>query len=398
MKKLTFLLLLALVACEEIDHSGEWTDEPAAVSLQEVAQMLSALPIGSEQVGEVRDAVLASVGNGYDEEYTMADLFQAPGSGVGDAATKAAPKSYQTPLRDLIGDYLESQTKAGEASSLTITDLQRSDVQIYWPWSEKDFPADELPVMTYDPADGSSTNIGYRVKLDADGNRSVEEIVVDEDYAMHHPVWVVNRNDDSGYESLELLRKLHPEWGTGGGTLVVGPTKTAVAEGSPQIKAGEPLRTLVLSTFVMRRHYDTWFAGASEFFIKLGAIDDFKAQTEEELLQYSPLVTDFMIVVRRSEVGMYRPFNAVLVSNWTEQLERCALMITEDDGGTQTTWKAEGEVKIKSKTYGFGISIPFNSRDDIVWRGNLSGRYFEQYNRLAGHFGDVDLTFEILER
>lgn len=398
MKKLTFLLLLALVACEEIDHSGEWTDEPAAVSLQEVAQMLSALPIGSEQVGEVRDAVLASVGNGYDEEYTMADLFQAPGSGVGDAATKAAPKAYQTPLRDLIGDYLESKTKAGEAPSLTITDLQRSDVQIYWPWSEKDFPADELPVMTYDPADGSSTNIGYRVTLDAEGNRSVEEIVVDEDYAMHHPVWVVNRNDDSGYESLELLRKLHPEWGTGGGTLVVGPTKTAVAEGSPQTKAGEPLRTLVLSTFVMRRHYDTWFAGASEFFIKLGAINDFKAQTEEELLQYSPMVTDFMIVVRRSQVGMYRPFNAVLVSNWTDQLERCALMITEDDGGTQTTWKAEGEVKIKSKTYGFGISIPFNSRDDIVWRGNLSGRYFEQYNRLAGHFGDVDLTFEILER
>lgn len=394
MKKLTFLLLLALVACEEIDHSGEWTDEPAAVSLQEVAQMLSALPIGSDQVGEVRDAVLASVGNGYDEEYTMADLFQMPGSGVGDAATKAAPKAYQRPLRELIGAYLEGRTKADEAPSLTIEDLQRSDVQIYWPWSEKDFPAGELPVMTYDPADGSTANIGYRIVQDENGGRTVEEIVVDEDYAMHHPVWVVNRNDDSGYESLELLRKLHPEWGTGGGALVVGPTKTA----SPQTRAEGPLRTLVLSTFVMRRHYDTWFAGASEFFIKLGALDDFKAQTEEEMLQYSPMVTDFMIVVRRSQVGMYRPFNAVLVSNWTDQLERCALMITEDDGGTQTTWKAEGEVKIKSKTYGFGISIPFNSRDDIVWRGNLSGRYFEQYNRLAGHFGDVDLTFEILER
>ena len=394
MKKLTFLLLLALVACEEIDHSGEWTDEPAAISLQEVAQMLSALPIGSDQVGEVRDAVLASVGNGYDEEYTMADLFQMPGSGVGDAATKAAPKAYPRPLRELIGAYLEGRTKADEAPSLTIEDLQRSDVQIYWPWSEKDFPAGELPVMTYDPADGSTANIGYRIVQDENGGRTVEEIVVDEDYAMHHPVWVVNRNDDSGYESLELLRKLHPEWGTGGGALVVGPTKTA----SPQTRAEGPLRTLVLSTFVMRRHYDTWFAGASEFFIKLGALDDFKAQTEEEMLQYSPMVTDFMIVVRRSQVGMYRPFNAVLVSNWTDQLERCALMITEDDGGTQTTWKAEGEVKIKSKTYGFGISIPFNSRDDIVWRGNLSGRYFEQYNRLAGHFGDVDLTFEILER
>ena len=393
MKKLTFLLLLALAACEEIDHSGEWTDEPAAVSLQEVAQMLSALPIGSEQVGEVRDAVLASVGNGYDEEYTMADLFRAPGSGVGDAATKAPTKTYRTPLRELIGQYLENRTKAGETSSLTTDDLQLSDVQIYWPWSEKEFPADELPVMTFDPGDKSTTNIGYRILQDADGGRSVEELIVDEDYAMHHPVWVVNRNEDSSYASLDLLRKLHPEWGSEGGALVVGPAKTGL-----QTKAGEPLRTLVLSTFVMRQHYDTWFAGASEFFIKLGAIDDFKAQTEEELRVYSPMVTDFMIVVRRSQLGMYRPFNAVLVSNWTDQMERCALMITEDDGGTQTTWKAEGEVKIKSKTYGFGISIPFNSRDDIVWRGNISGRYFEQYNRLAGHFGDVDLTFEILER
>ena len=323
----------------------------------------------------------------------MADLFRAPGSGVGDAATKAPTKTYRTPLRELIGQYLENRTKAGETSSLTTDDLQLSDVQIYWPWSEKEFPADELPVMTFDPGDKSTTNIGYRILQDADGGRSVEELIVDEDYAMHHPVWVVNRNEDSSYASLDLLRKLHPEWGSDGGALVVGPAKTGL-----QTKAGEPLRTLVLSTFVMRQHYDTWFAGASEFFIKLGAIDDFKAQTEEELRVYSPMVTDFMIVVRRSQLGMYRPFNAVLVSNWTDQMERCALMITEDDGGTQTTWKAEGEVKIKSKTYGFGISIPFNSRDDIVWRGNISGRYFEQYNRLAGHFGDVDLTFEILER
>ena len=356
--------------------------------------MLSALPLGADQVAEVRDAVSASTGNGYDEEYTMADLFRLPGAGVGDAATKAQPRTYAAPLRELIGAYLETATKAGETPSFSVEDLQRSDVQIYWPYSERDFPEGEMPVVTFDPADGSTTNTGYRIVTEPDGSRSVEEMVVDEAYAMRHPVWVVNRNDDSHFDSLDLLRKLHPEWGTEGGALVVGPSRTA----GTQTKAGEPLRTLVLSSFLMRRQYDPWFAGASEFFVKLGALDDFKASTEEDLLQYNPLVTDFMIVVRRSQVGQYRPFNAVLVSNWTDQMERCALMITEDDGGTRTTWKAEGEVKIKSKTYGFSISIPFNSRDDIVWRGNLSGRYFEQYNRIAGHFGDVDLTFEIMQR
>ena len=148
----------------------------------------------------------------------------------------------------------------------------------------------------------------------------------------------------------------------------------------------------------MKRQYDPWLAGASEFFVKLGALDDFSASTEAELLLYQPLITDFMVVVRRMLIGQPRPLNAMLVSNWTEQLSTCALMITEDDGGTRTSWKTEGEVKIKSKTYGFSLSIPFNSRDDIVWRGSLSRKYFERYSNVSGHFGDVDLTFEILER
>ena len=104
-----------------------------------------------------------------------------------------------------------------------------------------------------------------------------------------------------------------------------------------------------------------------------------------------------MIVVKRKEVGLVRPFNAVLVSRWTEQLDACAFMITEDDGGTQTEWKCTADVKLNSKVWGVNLSIPFRSRDDIVWRGQLSSRYFEKYNDITGHFGDVDLTFEITE-
>ncbi len=89
------------------------------------------------------------------------------------------------------------------------------------------------------------------------------------------------------------------------------------------------------------------------------------------------------------------PFDAVLVSEWTEQLQRLAFMITEDDGGTQTTWKCSATVKVESKSYGFDISLPLNSRDDIVWRGQLSRKYFEKNNKVEGHFGDADLVFAI---
>ena len=131
--------------------------------------------------------------------------------------------------------------------------------------------------------------------------------------------------------------------------------------------------------------------------MKIGSVEDFVASTEAELKLYTPAVTDFMIVVKRNMAGTAIPFNAVLVSDWTEQLEQCAFMITEDDGGTRTSWKCSAVVKVASKSYGFEVNLPFNTRDDIVWRGKLSRRYIEKNDNVTGHFGDVDLTFEILD-
>ena len=136
---------------------------------------------------------------------------------------------------------------------------------------------------------------------------------------------------------------------------------------------------------------------AAEFFVKIGSVEDFTAATEAEMQIYSPSVTDFMIVVKRKYVGQPQPFNAVLVSDWTDQLTHCALMISEDDGGTRTSWKCSAVVKIKSKSYGFEIELPINTRDDIVWRGQLSRRYILANDGAVGHFGDVDLTFELVE-
>ena len=44
----------------------------------------------------------------------------------------------------------------------------------------------------------------------------------------------------------------------------------------------------------MRRNYDCWFAGASEFFFKVGSVEGFSASTEAELKLYNPQITDFM--------------------------------------------------------------------------------------------------------
>lgn len=391
MKKIILLFAAVLAAaCEIVDNDMDKHADSTYVSLADVAALMSRLPLEAEHLHEVHDAVSASSGNGYDEEYTMSQLFTAPGSGVGDPATKASA-GYERPLHMLIEEHLRAVPVTKSASAIDpdrwISYVSGSDIQIYWPYSEE-WDGECMPVITFDPEDNSVNNIGYRLVTDEDGFRHVEEVLVDEELARRCPVWVINRNSDAQYKSLEMLRREDPQWGEGGGSVIVRP---------PETKSPSEVRTLILKDFTMNRNYDSWFAGASEFFVKIGAFEDFTATTEAEMKLYNPTITDFMIVVKRNQVGIPQPFNAVLVSDWTGQMDSCAMMIIEDDGGTIREWNCTALVRVESKSYGIELKIPFYSYDDIVWRGNLSSRWFETNSNTVGHFGDIDLTFELME-
>ena len=57
--------------------------------------------------------------------------------------------------------------------------------------------------------------------------------------ARSRPVWVVNRNSDAGYTSLEMMRRQDPSWGEGGGTIIVKPLGAVT-------RTDKPLKTLLL--------------------------------------------------------------------------------------------------------------------------------------------------------
>ncbi len=385
------LLLVCARSCAYADPAPADTgpDAPAATALplEQVARMLSALPLQNEQLHEVYDAVGASSGNGYDEEYTMKNLLEAPGSGVGDApaARAAAASRYRQPLRSLIAEYLASSPESPLLGRFSIRDgaadvqacldaLSESDIQIYWPYSE-DWDGERFPLITYDPGYGAQSNYAYEIRRDGDALVVVDSVYVDENVARSRPVWVINRNDDSAFTPVELVRPREAPAG-----------KAATRGGS---------RVLYLKHFQMLRNYDSWFAGASEFFIKCGSVQGFKATTEAELKLYSPSVTDFMVVVRRKEMGLELPLQAVLLTDFTNQLEKLAFLITEDDGGTWTSWKCSATVKVNSKSYGFDVDIPYRDKDDIVWRGQLDASFFQKEDTVSARFGDVIVGFEL---
>ena len=107
-------------------------------------------------------------------------------------------------------------------------------------------------------------------------------------------------------------------------------------------------------------------------------------------------ILNFLLRMVFGAIGI-QIINAVLISDWTDQVDNCAFMIIEDDGGKQTSWECTALVRIESKSYGIEIDLPFKTRDDIVWRGSLSARYLEAHSNVPENFGDVTVTFEIEE-
>ena len=417
--KTSRIILAALIfaaACEPLDSEGVYYSESSTLSLAEVAEILSALPLENEHLMEVYNAVGASSGNGYDEEYMMSDLFNSPGSGVGDDLTSKSSEStvtYSRPLRDLFREYFatKASTKAGAADvEAYVNSLSSSDIQIYWPCSE-DWDGETFPIITYDHGFGAETNMGYVLAFTEGGAKVVDSLVVDEEIAMQRPVWVINRNDDSAFTPLDMflgsrsigipteVPYVTPDYPNGPGDVVskeliipVSSYGTSDEGDGSTVKRG---KTLYMKSFCMLRNYDTWFGGASEFFVKCGAVDGFWAETDDDMRLYSPTVTDFMVVVKRSQKGKVLPFQAIILTDWTSQMENVAFLITEDDGGTVTSWNCSAVVKYNSRSYGFEISIPYRDRDDIVWRGQLSSSFFEQDEEVTGRFGDVIITFAL---
>lgn len=378
------LAAAVLAACTVIDPEpkpGLPDETVTSVPLEDLARLMSTLPIGPSQMKEVADAVSSSSGNGYDEEYTMKQLFASPGAGVGDVSSKSA--SYDTPLRDLIASAVRSGGTRASGDGFYgdpedyLRDLSSSDLQIYWPYAEK-WDGQSAPIVTFDPCYDADSNMGYEI--------GGGEILVTEEVAQNRPVWVINRNSDAGYTSLEMLRREDPSWGSGGGEIIV----------RPRTSASSDIRSLVIKTLRVERQYDSWFSGGAEFFFKCGSVENFTASTEAELRLYQPTITDFMIVVQRSQVGQDIPLNALLVSEWTKDLKSCAFMIAEDDGGSITSWKCSAVVKYNSKSYGFELELPVRSRDDIVWRGQLTRSYIEKYSGLPTAFGEMTLVLELI--
>lgn len=374
------LMALPLVSCRRDSENNEPVAKSSLMDKRDVAVMLASLPLGEEQVGEVFDAVSSSSGNGFDEEYMMADLLTSPGAGVGeDREGKASAKGkYARPIKDMLADYLAStrgpSTRSASDVQAYLDELESSGLQIYWPYSEE-WDGSTMPLVTFDPGGSSESNYAYVISGESGHYEVTDSVYVDENVAKQRPVWVINANDDSSSIPIDSY------------------LKSRSAKAADTVEEG--VKSLYMKDFTMIRNYDSWFCGASEFHIHAGFISGSKSVTPETLKNYNPDITDFVIVVKRSEAGLKKAYNLMLVSDYSEVLEKIAFLVNEEDSGDITSWKGSIELKIKSKSYGVSVDIPYRNGDDIVWRGQLGSSYLSSKEEVNGRFGDVSITFQL---
>lgn len=349
MKKLFYFVLAlcvttmaSMTSCnnEEMMQAEEDTLlplKPHVVTRCEVADAMQNIEVDVELVQEIHSLVTNALANGRDEEISFKKMLSD------NEQTRAIGSTVMKErLRKLVA---ESYTRSAEGNQVFnpawLRGLINSDIIIYWPYSE-DWDGEELPTIVVAPEDKDVEDVeGIKITQNEDG-LNYEKIMVNEDYALEHPVWVINEKADD------------PD------VIYLNTSNLEKDEASLTRSAGNPLWVWRLTEMKVTHQYDTWVDGGSEF--------DFRI-IYPELEGYTSMCTKFRVNFTRKKINneTWKPLNELMNTNWRIQQINNGLIINEFDGnGKDTTQAFTVSYTDGTNTYSTGVTYTVNDKDDDI--------------------------------
>ena len=226
------------------------------------------------------------------------------------------------------------------------------NIELYWPYHD-DWDGVSRPVVVFNRNDESQyidgdKTVAYRF---VSGEiESVETLIVDEEYAMHNPVWVINES----HFSLEDI--LHQKEGN------VAESKI-VPRVLPETKAsGTSVARLMMNTIQSTQQHDSWLAGGSEYMIFWFFPSVFDKTGTVESNRYGE------IVFTRKEIkkATTRVVSLIGNDNWLREQKYNKLKVIECDPGKNIKF----EVNLKGSYEGFSgeikSSFDMSNEDDHI--------------------------------
>lgn len=384
MFSMAVILFFVMASCsnEELDSSFSISLPPSTKSIDHqtelsvTAGLLASIEIDQEIMNEVKVGVERSLKYGLDEEYRFRDMLKP-------ANSKFSRSTKKSNLIQKMNDQLNLSSQLSRKSN-DINDffnfLFENDVQIYWPYSEE-WDGKEFPTITFNPENGNTDwNYGYKRKKGVDGRIFIDTVVVNEDYFMKQPVWIINRNEIK-YENLPDFEKGIYEKN---GVIFDQPVDNNIdsknaTRALPWVPETNPNLNYSFYIQNMRvyKQLDGAFAGGSEMLIQC-------SYPEIEGGMKAP-VTVLRKSWTRKEISKskIKPFTTPLITNWRQEQLQCGLKIVEEDNGSGNNWEFSLGFATKGNNYTISAKIPFQNNDDEIVQVILDRSYINSTSNIS---------------
>lgn len=351
------LIALSFIGCENsaVDEFSHISTEPnietinfvETSELSKVAKVVSEVGLDLEMVKEMKKNVEQSLAKGRDEAVTFKEILSPnlQSARFSNAMSGNGESKFATKLR-------QNAPPAGTRSSAPglLQAMETEGVNLYWPYSEH-WDGVTMPVIAVSPEDDNQELcLAYKLKETENGFILDETIIVDEDYAMVNPVWVINY--------AEVIDAPN---------IIDTPRETYATSGIGEI--GKEIATVYLGSFKSTKQHDPWHKGGSEYYVEASAPLHKEVNGKIEIINDNFFRT--RITFTREEINNHTKrnfgFGLPIVTQWQKELDKIAFFVFENDASVfngnvdldlSATWKGQ--------TYGLKVKLPFGSGDDQI--------------------------------
>ena len=304
---------------------------------------------------EIHGCVTNSLASGRDEYVRLSELMSKETRSGGQSL-------FATRLINLFMDkYI---TRSIEAEDM-LKELTNSDFIIYWPYSE-DWDGEELPTLVAAPDNEDATEaIGVKI-IQGGGEVSYEDVLVDEDYMMQHPVWVV----DTKAENPNVVY-ITPSNG-----------ENEISRAPRNItRAGtDTIHVWRLQKMQVTHQYDGPFKGGPDFEIHI-AYPTMNGSVN------TPTIHKIDFSRKDVKKKRWKELNLVLNSDWTKyQIDNGIFIIEQDWDGARADVTQELSVSYQDAngtTYSSTATIKYSKNDEFIGKQTVKRSFMLHNSNLS---------------
>lgn len=289
----------------------------------------------------MNDEAIDSYNAGLDESVYIEEILTSDRPSVKSNTSSFILKDY------ILNNIHTNKTKSSEDITIVI-----NDVEIYWPYAE-DWDGYTQPVIVINSNDNNQfieDDKTYAYKLTKEGaDNNIETLIVDEEYAMKYPVWVINKSDVALQDIINL------KYGNYDQTNYI-----------PRTKSSDMVCELNATTITSIIQHDAWVNGASDYQIYWFHEDC----NEPDSIKVN---TSGQIKLSRKEIRNGTPREITFTGNfdWSKEQRYNRLKIIEVDPSGNKEIPIKLSATIKGVEVALETKITINDNDEMIMDYNI---------------------------